>query len=101
MIRAVLLAAALIPVVATTADTTSGPGDRGACRLGKLIERALGEDGFRVVAGGGFAQSDAVPVKLQVWASHDRDWVITERFMGENRTCVVRTGRSWHVLYGS
>lgn len=69
------------------------------CENGKGIERELGERGFRVVVSGGYRMRDDRSVKVQIWENDDSRWVITEAFVGRNRTCVVRAGRGLHMLY--
>ena len=69
------------------------------CERGKGIERELGQRGFRIVVSGGYRLRDDRRVKLQLWENEDSDWVITEAFLGRNRTCVVRSGRGLHMLY--
>ena len=82
--------------VASVADSV--PGDR-ECERGKGIERDLGERGYRVVVSGGYDGDAERPVKVQIWENPVEHWVITERFMQENRTCVIRSGRRLHMLY--
>lgn len=76
----------------------SMPGD-GDCERGKTIERALGNRGYRVVLGGGYKVRADESVKVQVWQNEARDWVITEAFLEQNRTCVVRSGIRLHMMY--
>ncbi|MDZ7705599.1 MAG: hypothetical protein U5L04_14080 [Trueperaceae bacterium] len=96
----VILASALmtsggIPVV-YGAPALPGTGD---CATAGTIERTLGSHGYRVVMSGAHKEGDGHTVKLQVWENEDRDWVITEAFLGERRTCVLRTGRLLDTLY--
>lgn len=71
----------------------------GACAAAGTIERTLGNHGYRVVMSGAYEAGDDRTVKLQVWENEDRDWAITEAFLGERRTCVLRTGRRLDMLY--
>lgn len=75
------------------------PGDGRACERGKGIERTLGMHGYRVVVSGGTRGPRDGRVKMQVWQNERDDWVITERFLRERRTCVVRSGGRLHMMY--
>jgi hypothetical protein len=69
------------------------------CALGQAIEQTLGKHGYRVIMSGAYEESGERTVKIQMWENEDRDWVITEAFLYEQHTCVVRTGRRLHMLY--
>lgn len=73
--------------------------DDGACESGKGIERTLGRHGYRVVVSGGGDTENAEAIKIQVWENDEGQWVITEAFVGSNRTCVVRSGDQLHMMY--
>jgi hypothetical protein len=76
------------------------PGDQEpACERGKEIERALGMHGYRVVVSGGDRGPRDRVVKMQIWQNDEGEWVITERFLHERRTCVVRSGGRLHMMY--
>lgn len=80
------------------ADYLSGA-DEPACERGKGIERALGMHGYRVVVSGGDRDPRDRTVKMQIWRNDAGEWVITERFLRERRTCVVRSGVRLHMMY--
>ncbi|WP_440995741.1 hypothetical protein [Arhodomonas sp. SL1] len=84
--------------VAAVASTGAPIPDDGECRRGKGIERMLGSHGYRVVVSGGYAAASPA-VKVQIWENDERDWVLTEAFMNQNRTCVVRSGIRLHMMY--
>lgn len=90
---------ALLLAVPVDVDARDGPRSALACEHGKGIERDLGQRGFRVVVAGGYRMRDDHPVKVQIWENEDSNWVITEAYIGRDRTCVVRTGRGLHMLY--
>jgi len=94
--RVVALALSVISGSALAFDSL--PAD-GKCEYGKAIERALGSFAYRVVVSGGYEGDGGRPVKVQLWQNDDRDWVITEAFLKQNRTCVVRSGVRLHMLY--
>lgn len=95
---AMALVLAMSAVPAAAADYVPGEGGR-ACERGKAIEHALGRYGYRVVASGGDGGRRDQTVKMQVWENEREDWVITERFMQEGKTCVIRSGDRLHLLY--
>lgn len=75
------------------------PGDGRTCERGKGIERALGMHGYRVVVAGGARGPRDEKVKVQIWQNDGDEWVITERFLRDRRTCVVRSGGRLHMMY--
>lgn len=93
------VAALALLVASGSASAFDAPPADGACEYGRTIERALGSFAYRVVASGGYEQEAGRPVKVQVWQNDQRDWVITEAFLKQNRTCVVRSGIRLHMLY--
>lgn len=93
-----ILAAALLTAGPPTLASEQVPGELG-CEDGKGIERALGNHGFRVVVSGGYQFREGRPVKVQIWENDNSDWVITEAFMRQQKTCVVRSGVRLHMLY--
>ena len=97
--RILLGALVMLPcgTLLTAADYV--PGDGRTCAHGKGIERTLGMHGYRVVVSGGTRGPRDGRVKLQVWQNDRAEWVITERFLRERRTCVVRSGGRLHMMY--
>ncbi len=95
-IMALVLVVPAVPAAA--ADYVPGESGR-ACGRGEAIEHALGRYGYRVVASGGDGGRPDQTVKMQVWENEQKDWVITERFMRERKTCVIRSGDRLHLLY--
>ena len=95
----ILAAVLALSSVPAAADGAPAVAEAGNCASGKAIERALGRHGFRVVVAGGYKARGERSVKVQVWENGERDWVITEAFLRERRTCVVRTGIRLHTLY--
>lgn len=99
-IRMILLGTLiLLAGAAPQAATDDVPGDERTCERGKGIERSLGMHGYRVVVSGGARGRENARVKVQIWQNECDDWVITERFLRERRTCVVRSGRRLHMMY--
>ncbi len=95
-----LMATALIALAPVVAAAAAGSvPEEGACEPGKGVERALGRNGYRVVASGGSGASDDRSVKVQIWENDESDWVITEAFIDRDRTCVVRAGDQLHMMY--
>ncbi|MGD8429634.1 MAG: hypothetical protein PVH31_04435 [Ectothiorhodospiraceae bacterium] len=94
-----LTAAILAALSVASADASAAfPPDQTYCRNGKIIERELGADGYRVVVAGGYRVTEGQPVKVQIWEGDERDWVITEASFAHNRTCIVRSGVKLHML---
>ena len=91
--------AMLLALCTTALHAAPALPDAGDCRRGKGIERTLGNHGYRVVVSGGYEGRGARSVKVQVWENEERDWVITEAFLRDRRTCVVRTGIRLHMMY--
>jgi hypothetical protein len=89
----------MFPWAAAPAASDYVPGDGRTCERGKGIERTLGMHGYRVVVSGGTRGPRDGRVKVQVWQNDGDDWVITERFLRERRTCVVRSGGRLHMMY--
>jgi hypothetical protein len=95
--RSVAVAALLTAALPTMANE-GAPREPG-CESGKGIERALGSHGFRVVVSGGYQVREGRPVKVQIWENDNSDWVITEAFLRQRKTCIVRSGVRLHMLY--